>query len=889
MDDPFDPMKAREIFASACDLESDKQESFVRDACNGRVTLYEEVMSLLRFDALTESGDGISSNPAITKLELGDHPERIDRYEIEDVIGYGGCGVVYKAHQSTPIERVVAIKVIRPGMDSGSVLRRFEFERKALERMNHPNIARVLDSGIVPSESSIADRPYFVMELVQGQPITKFVAKHKLSITQVVELLMQICAAVQHAHSKGILHRDIKPSNVLVTHLDGNPQCKIIDFGIAKALDESMLDTISMTSVDAMIGTPRYMSPEQMGSGTDVDTRTDVYSIGVLMYELFAGQSPFPLSDTSQSIPALLRAIDETNPLPPSDRTQSLPQDLDWITLRAMDRDPARRYQTVAALADDLERFLKHEPVTAGPPTVRYKLTKFYTRNRASVFTGAVALIALIAGTSVSLAFGLQANTALKLESEQREIAQRQTKRVQDINDFLLEDLFLAGAIEKLGPQVTLVKLLDSAAPTIDERFSDDVNMRARAHFLISQMYANASLFENARQHAIEALEFINQLDEWSPVEVAHLHGNAGKVYHTLGELDNARDEYERQYNILKQIHPPVEDEIEIARSGYAAILVAQEDYEQAEPILKDVTEYMLAQVPIDLFSLTTTVLNRIAMLGSMNRHLERLDLSEWLLNYLNANDPDDEMGSTLIARMHYTSALSQVGRSDEAITSVELMLTEIGDRYGYNSPASAGMLQNAATISSQLELYEQAIQYRTRSLEIYTEVFGNHSYEVELALNNIAMYHDRLGNDQEHQAWRIRGLIQRIYVAGPGEDESLTGVSAIGMELIGSGEDWAKRVIEEFDQVPINHPKRGRYLANTAIALGVGEVPNTVDRYTLSSRDYKTWLEQAAEAITSAQRPDEVRRIVLGVLPPLLERLDETTLAREWRNRLSE
>ena len=889
MDDAFDPMKAREIFASACDLQPEKQEPFVREACAGQETLYEEVMSLLQFDAMTESNDGISTNPVIERLELGEHPDQIDRYEIADVIGYGGCGVVYRAHQSTPIKRQVALKVIRPGMDSGSVLRRFEFERKALERMNHPNIASVLDSGIVPSGSSGADRPYFVMELVHGQPITKFVALHKLDTIDIVKLVIQICAAVQHAHSKGILHRDIKPSNVLVTHLDNKPQCKIIDFGIAKALDESMLDTISMTSAGAMVGTPQYMSPEQMGSDTDVDTRTDVYSIGVLMYELFAGQSPFSLSGTSQSIPALLRAIDETDPHPPSESTKNLSQDLDWITLRAMDRDPSRRYQTVASLAEDLQRFLNNDPVAAGPPTVRYKLTKFYARNRASVIAGVVAMVALIAGISASLVFAVQANTALHLESEQREIAQRQTKRVQDINDFLLEDLFLAGAIENLGPQVTLVELLDNAAPTIEERFSGDVNMRARAHFLISQMYMNASLFEKARHHAIQAVELINELDELSPIDRSRLHGNMGKVFHALGELDNAQESYERQYSILTQIHPPPEDEIQIARSGLAAILMAQGDFDRAEPMLKEITQYMIKQDPVDLYSLTTTIFNRIAMLGTMDRDQERLELCEWLLDYLRVHDPDDAMGSTLIARMHYTSALGQVGRADEAIESVEQMLTEIGDRYGYDSPASASMLQNASSITFQLQMYEEAIQYHTRSLKIVREVFGEHSYEVERALNIIAAYYQKLGNEQEHLTWRVQGLLQRIYVAGPGEDESLTGVSAIGADLLGSAQAWSTRVIKEFEQVPANHPKRGRYLANTAIALGVASIPGSENQYGLTSQDYRNWLEAAAEATPNAQRPDEVRRIVLGVLPPLMVRLGETTLASEWEERLRE
>lgn len=888
MSDQFDQSETREIFMAACDLRPEEQEAFVRRACKGREELYEEVMSLLRYDAMTESGDGISTGPRIEDLHPVEHPKQIDRYEIEEVIGRGGCGMVYRAYQQKPIERRVAIKLIRPGMDSGSVLRRFEFERRVLERMNHPNIARVLDSGIFSAGEGGANRPYFVLELVEGEPITKFVKNQQLGLVEILGLTLQVCAAVQHAHSKGVLHRDIKPSNVLVTRLDGEPHCKVIDFGIAKALDESMSETISMTIEGGMVGTPRYMSPEQVRGGDDLDIRSDLYSIGVVLYELVAGVSPFPLSETSQSITGMLRVIEEAVPAPPSTHNRQVPKDLDWIILRAMERDPSRRYQTVSALGEDLQRFLRSEPVSAGPPSIRYRMTKFYRRNRASVLAATIAIFALIAGSSASIAFGLRANRAFDLESEQRQLAQLQQQRVQDINDFLLEDLFLSNAIENLGPQVTLVELLDAAAPTIEERFSEDVSMRARAHYLISQMFANASIFEKARHHSLEALALMDQLDDWAPVDRARLHGNCGMVFLALGELDRAREASMRQYELLMEIDPVPEDEIQTTRSRLATILVAQERFEEAKPILEQVTAYMLAQDPVDLYVLTTTVMSRLGMLSSMDRHQDRLELAAWLIEYMEEHDPADEYGSMLIARMHYTSALSQIGRADEAIESFESILYEIGERYGYASPAYAYMLQNGANITSILGLYERAIEYRMRSIEIFEHVYGPHSYEVEVALNNIAIYHEKLGNDEAHRDWRTLGLIQRVYVAGPGEDESLLGVSAIGAELLGSDAGWALRVVEEFNRVPPGHPKRARYYANAAIALGCKGVGEDPGPFGISMDQFRVWLETAADAMPQAHREQEVRRILINALPTLLEKQGDPALAMVWRERLT-
>jgi hypothetical protein len=372
---------------------------------------------------------------------------RIGNHKLLQKIGEGGCGVVYMAEQEKPIRRRVALKIIKLGMDTKSVIARFEAERQALAMMDHPNIARVYEAGATDT-----GRPYFVMELVRGIKITDYADQNHLATSQRLDLFIRICQAIQHAHQKGIIHRDIKPSNILVTLHDGLPVPKVIDFGIAKAIEVRLTDKTLFTGYEQMIGTPAYMSPEQAEmSGLDVDTRSDIYSLGVLLYELLTGRPPFdPQKLVQNGLEEMRRTLREREPQRPSTMVTTLqgeeltavarqhgaepPKlisilkgDLDWIVMKALEKDRRRRYETANGLAMDIERYLHNEPVIARPPSRFYRFQKSVRRNKVVFGAGAAVLLALLAGTGTSTWLFLREREARRqaVAAGQREITLR--------------------------------------------------------------------------------------------------------------------------------------------------------------------------------------------------------------------------------------------------------------------------------------------------------------------------------------------------------------------------------------------------------------------------------------------------------------------------------
>jgi len=422
------------VFNGAIALPTERRAAYLAEACGSNSALRERVEALLRAygqsDGFLEAAPA-AAGPAGTMVvpapiqEVGD---MIGRYKIREKLGEGGCGVVYVAEQSEPVRRRVALKVIKLGMDTRSVIARFDAERQALAMMDHPNIAKVLDAGTTET-----GRPYFVMELVRGIKITEYCDQHNLKTEERIALFIQVCHAVQHAHQKGIIHRDIKPSNILVTLHDGIPVPKVIDFGIAKATEGRLTDQTIYTQLYEFIGTPAYISPEQAEmSGLDIDTRSDIYSLGVLLYELLTGKTPFDSQELLQlGLDGMRRTIREKEPLSPSTRlstmidtdltetarrhrveaprlVHSVKGDLDWIVMKALEKDRTRRFDTANALAADLQRYLTNEPVEARPPSNLYRFQKLARRNKAA-FAAACAIIAALA-----LGFGISLNLYVK-------------------------------------------------------------------------------------------------------------------------------------------------------------------------------------------------------------------------------------------------------------------------------------------------------------------------------------------------------------------------------------------------------------------------------------------------------------------------------------------
>ncbi|MCA9303436.1 MAG: serine/threonine protein kinase [Phycisphaerales bacterium] len=633
MNEPVD--REQEIFAEALERKPELRAAYLDSVCAGDPELREQIDSLLSaMDGAGSAGfldqptGGLGDTPNPDALSRGldeEHPGAIiGRYKLVSAIGQGGFGTVYKAEQTEPIQRAVALKIIKLGMDTRQVISRFEAERQALAMMDHPSIAAVYDAGATAS-----GRPYFVMELVRGAPITVFCDERKLSIPDRLALFQDVCAAVQHAHQKGVIHRDLKPSNVLVGEHDGRFIPKVIDFGIAKATGPGVEPEVTMTVHGRAIGTPAYMSPEQARSdGAGIDTRTDIYSLGVLLYELLTGTTPFLDTDLrSKPYADMIQMITDQDPPKPSDRVSSLStaantdgtrqfrgplaSDLDWIVMRCLEKDPSRRYETVSGLAEDIERYLSNEPVSARPPSGAYRFRKFVQRNRGQVIAGSALLGVLllgIAGTTWGLVWALDerasarqaaedelaaqiaATTAAEQAKLEAERAAQEAETSEELSRFFILDvLSAADPARTANRELTVREALMNASENIEGRFEDRPDIEEKIQNALGYLFGRLGLVDLAEKH---------HRREWALTEQQRGEDSfeAARIMHSVvGDLamreqdDEAIELSKRQLKILDQLDTPEAAQLRTRVIGnLGALLVRAGRIVEAAPILED-------------------------------------------------------------------------------------------------------------------------------------------------------------------------------------------------------------------------------------------------------------------------------------------------------------
>ncbi|MFO0827100.1 MAG: serine/threonine-protein kinase [Phycisphaerales bacterium] len=844
----------RRIFERVIELTGAEREAALSKECGGDAELRRRIEAMLaaaesdtQFLAAPTQGEVPHAAPtdvADTAPVREGPGTRIGPYKLLQRIGEGGFGVVFMAEQEHPVRRMVALKVIKLGMDTRSVVARFEQERQALAMMDHPNIAKVLDAGETDS-----GRPYFVMELVRGVPITEYCDQNMLSARERLELFIPVCHALHHAHQKGIIHRDIKPSNILVTLHDGVPVPKVIDFGIAKATSGRLTEKTLFTEHRQLIGTPAYMSPEQAEmSGLDIDTRSDIYSLGVLLYELLTGTTPF---DTQELLRAgyaeIQRIIREVDPPKPSTRVSTMGEtltnvaarrrveprrlgamirgDLDWIVMKALEKDRTRRYDSASSLAADVRSHLASEPVHAAPPSTAYRFRKFVRRRRglvAAIGGIAAALVLGVVGTSVSLANARRAAAAERAAHE-AELAERM--RAERTAGFLREMLSSVDPEAARGREVTVKDILDVAAAKAGSELASEPEVEAAMRHTLGETYNQLSKHRESKEQFLREFDIRTRTAGPEHRDTLAARFGLGVAMLQSGDLDPAREHLSATLATQERVLGEHDPDTVQTRSVYGFAVQLTGDKERALRIYRDV----LSDQAQSLGKGNKATLETMTSIADVLQDLGRLDEARTAAEELvtAARDAEGPDGArTLQAQSVLVSILTDLGRYAEAEPLARSVLAAKARIYGDDHGSTIITANALGLVLENLDKFDEAIELLTRFSSSSARTLGPEHATTLTLLANLARNHQLRGNLDEAEQITRRVLEIRRRTSGDTATGTLIVMNNLGLLLLAREKPAeAEPVLREMaagieQTMPPDHWMRGQAKINLGRSL---------------------------------------------------------------------